>query len=488
MKKLILLSTIAFMGMTAAAQHEHIHIYHNSKDFTTHKLSDVKEMEFQSTSWGDAADILQIALNDDTYDKVDINDVAKTVIGTNVPTIYVNLVDYPTLTDLMKDSYHTKSFVYKANLRMDGNGFFDDIPETEVEFRGRGNSTWNMPKTPYRFKFPSKTKICGLPKAKTYALIANFIDCTLMRNAIALKTANMLEMPFSNHSVPVAVYLNGYYKGAYMLTEKIGIGGGSVDIEEESGILFEFDSNYDEDYKFKYYWTPSGSYSSKSLPVMVKDPDLTEIAEKTGGNAQDMFTNWKSDITTMLDAVTKRSSSESLSDVIDMESVVNFLIVNNLACNLELQHPKSFYMYKEALGTDCKYHFGPVWDFDWAFTFNGTENKPYNTILFEKDGDAAGSTFFQYICKNEEFRTLYSEKWNDFKENIYPELLKYLDDYADHIEPSALQNGLIWTGYNGGYYQTVSTFNFRDNYSTLLKWLNNRVEFISSHSNFGLYK
>lgn len=488
MKKTILLSTIAFMGLSAAAQHEHIHIYHNSKDFTTHKLCDVKDMDFYSTSWGDENDLLMLNFNDGSVEKVDVNDVDRTVIGTNVPAIYVNLLEYPDLTDLMKDSYHTKSFVYKATIRMDGNGFYDDIPETEVEFRGRGNSTWNMPKTPYRFKLPKKQSVCGLPKAKTFALIANFIDCTLMRNAIALKVANMLGMPYSNHSVPVAVYLNGYYKGAYMLTEKIGIGGGSVDIDENTGILFEFDSNYDEDFKFRYYWTPSGSWNTKQLPIMVKDPDLTEIAANTGTNAQDIFYNWQSDITSMLDAVTQRSASESLSDVLDMESVVNFLIVNNLACNREMQHPKSFYIHKEALGSDYKYHFGPVWDFDWAFTFDGNEYKPATTILFENDGDTAGTTFFKYICQNEEFRQMYREKWNDFKENLYPELLKYLDEYADHIEPSALQNGLIWTGYNGGYYQTVSTFKFRDNYNTLLKWLNNRVEFISNDPNFGLYK
>lgn len=103
MKKLILFSVIALMGLTASAQHKHIHIYHNSTAFTTHKLDKVEEMNFYSTSWGDDADQLSIALKDGSFDKVDINDVSKTVIGTNVPVIYVNLTDYPDLTDLMKE-------------------------------------------------------------------------------------------------------------------------------------------------------------------------------------------------------------------------------------------------------------------------------------------------------------------------------------------------------------------------------------------------
>ncbi len=486
MKKSIALSVIALMGLSAAAQHEYLHIYRNSKAFTSQKAADIENINFLSTEWGDKTDAVELKLKDGTMQSVSVSDIDKTVIGRNVPVIRVNLTDYPDLEDLIKDATHTKSTIYAATLSMDGSGFFDDIPETEVEFRGRGNSTWNMKKTPYRFKLPKKQSVCGLAKAKSFALIANYIDCSLMRNAIALKVANMLEMPFSNHCVPVTVYLNSHYKGAYMLTEKIGIGGGSVDINEDEGILFEFDSNYDEDFRFKYY------FEAGNLPVMVKDPDLVEIAEKdlTGATtAQNLFDRWRDDITVMLDAVTQRSPEESLSDVLDLESAVNFLIVNNLACNQELCHPKSFYIYKEALGSDYKYHFGPVWDFDWAFTFNGAEGAPYDNVLFNKNGDAAGASFFQLLFKNQEFRSLYEKKWNEFVTTIYPELLKYLDEYADHIEPSAIKNGTIWPAdYSISWRRSECSFEFRKNYAALMDWLNNRVDFISGHRNFGLYE
>lgn len=138
-----------------------------------------------------------------------------------------------------------------------------------------------------------------MAKAKTFALIANYIDPSLMRNPVALWTAQQLELPFSNHSVPVNVYLNGHYKGAYMMTEKIGIGGGSVDIDETTGMLFELDSNFDEDFKFNYYFP--NNYS-KTLPVMVKDPDLTEV--KPDETERDTyFKQWQSDFTEMANAV-----------------------------------------------------------------------------------------------------------------------------------------------------------------------------------------
>lgn len=154
------------MGLTASAQHKHIHIYHNSTAFTTHKLDKVEEMNFYSTSWGDDADQLSIALKDGSYDKVDINDVSKTVIGTNVPVIYVNLTDYPDLTDLMKDSQHTKSFVYAATLSMDGNGFLMTYLKRKWNFAVAATQHGTCPKPPIASNYP-KSKACAVcPKPK----------------------------------------------------------------------------------------------------------------------------------------------------------------------------------------------------------------------------------------------------------------------------------------------------------------------------------
>lgn len=63
-----------------------------------------------------------------------------------------------------------------------------------------------------------------------------------------------------------------------------------------------------------------------------------------------------------------------LSDCLDMESFVNYMLVYNICGNREILWPKSLYMYKRSI--DDVYHFGPVWDFDWAFSYdNGTEDK-----------------------------------------------------------------------------------------------------------------
>ena len=398
---------------------------------------------------------------------IPLSNITRCELGTNVPTLYITIPDNPDLEELVdKETY------LNAILRIDGNGLFEDVDSLPVSIKGRGNSTWQWPKKPYRFKFDKKVSLFGFEKAKSYALIANYIDCSLMRNTVALKIGQLLGMPYTNHCQPIRVYFNGIFKGAYIITEKIGITGGSVDIDEESGILFELDSNYDETYKFRT--------TNYDLPVMVKDPDLEEIAEIKGITPDSLLSIWQNDFASFEEKV---YNGEDLTDCLDMESLVNYMIVYNVCGNGEITWPNSVYVYKRSL--DDVYHFGPIWDFDWAFTYNnGLENDVFNIILLGKWEPLKGEPFFRKLCSTPEFRAMYEERFNYFKENLLPQLLDYMDQYAEQIEPSAIENGVRWPVVAG---VTKGSFDFKENAARLRQWILNRVDYISSHENFGLY-
>lgn len=479
MKKLLSFAAALLAVCPLMAQgNEHIHVFRNDGKFATHRSVDIGGMKF-------ANDKMTITGNDSRTYTYSMSVIDSCVLRTTgIPEIHVNLIDYPDWTELQG----AKDDVRAARLYMDGNGMYDDLEEQEVEFRGRGNSTWNMDKKPYRFKMAKKKSVCGLPKAKTFALLANNIDCTLMRNAIALWLARYFEMPYTNHAVPVKVYLNGIDKGQYVMTEKIGIGGGSVDIDETTGMLFELDTNYDETYKFRYSW------SGKNIPVMVKDPDLDELAADpevtTITDAKTYLAQWQADFTKMANAVTTRKASQSLADVLDIESAVNYFLVNCLCGNHEVHHPKSVYMHKKSLADGELYHMGPVWDFDWAFTFNGQEGAPANVPLIEADGKANGYSFFKLILANQEFKTLFKVKFEAFLKDGYPELKAFIAEYANLIEPSAKENGLLWPSRrdSASKYRVVGSFDFRSNLATLEKWIDQRIDYMKSDANYGLYR
>jgi hypothetical protein len=492
MKRLtaILFSTIFCIQVWA--QNEHIFIYGNDSTLNIYKRSELKQIDFGKSN-GSGFNTLSITDANDSTVSFNMSLIDScTVRNTGLPEIFVNLIDYPDITDLFKGHGFTKSTIYPAKLSIVGNGQMDDLSERKVEFRGRGNTTWECPKTPYRFKMEKKQSLAGMKKAKSYALIANYLDCTHMRNATALWIARYLNMPYTNHCVPVTVTLNGYYKGLYMLTEKIGIGSGSVDIDENKGMLFELDTHFDEDYEFAYKWKDGADATTQdSIPVMCKDPDIAEIAATftDGTTADEYWEKWKADFSAMADAVTSRSADESLSDIIDIESAANYYLVYALTKNGEPLHPRSVYIYKENLGSNDVYHFGPVWDFDWAYTYtsDGKESASPNWAIMSGNGFWSGYSFFKHLFQNEEFYALFSKKLENFIETGYPEMLKWMDEYALQIDAYAVENGIIWPDSTTPRAMR-SSYEFRKNLDTLKDWFTQRIAYMKTDRTHGLYR
>lgn len=374
--------------------------------------------------------------------------------GEIVPyTIALDVIRIPQFTIITEDpdisEIPSKDSYLNATLTVDGKGIYADYTG-KTEIKGRGNSTWGYPKKPYRLKLDKKSGICGLGKAKNYILLANHIDPTLMLNSVAFKIGQLLEIPFTNHAIPVDVVLNGNYKGSYLLTEQIEIKENRVDLDENNSVMWELDSYFDEDLKFKS--------EAFDLPVMVKDPDLTA----------EQFELWRADF----NAFTVQFAKEPLEgnpyvDMIDIESVAKYLITFNLVHNMEINHPKSVFIHKEGKG---KYVMGPIWDFDWAYDYEGTSTHfgRYNTPLFSDDMHGVGTAFFQRFLQDSRVRKIYKEVWQDFKTNKLNELLQYIDDYAKLIKPSVTRNSELWE----------NTRSFDVKVGELKTWMRNRADYI----------
>ena len=340
-------------------------------------------------------------------------------------TIALDFILIPQFTITTEDpgiaEIPSKDYYLNATLTVDGKGIYENYTG-KTEVKGRGNSTWGYSKKPYRLKLDKKSEICGLGKAKNYILLANHIDPTLMLNSVAFKIGQLLEMPFTNHAIPVDVVLNGKYKGSYLLTEQIEIKESRVDIDENNSVMWELDSYFDEDPKFRS--------EAFNLPVMVKDPDLTT----------EQFEYWKNDFNRfVMQFAQEPLEGNSYVDMIDIELVAKYLITFNLVHNMEINHPKSIFIHKEGKG---KYVMGPIWDFDWAYDYEGKEVHfgSYETPLFSTEMNGVGTAFFQRFLQDSRVRSIYKEVWQDFKVNKLNELLQYIDEYAKTIKPSVTRN------------------------------------------------
>lgn len=377
--------------------------------------------------------------------KNDNNEPPSQNSSTTIPHLFIVTENNTSITS--KDSY------LKATLTVEGNKEYKNYTGT-TQIKGRGNSTWQMPKKPYRLKLDNPASLLGLAEEKDWVLLANYLDGTLMLNALAMKIGQLLEMPYTNTIIPVDLSLNNKYVGSYMLTEQVAVGKNRINIED-GGVLLELDKFFDEPWQFKssYY----------DLPVMVKYPKLKTEQE---------LENIKNDFETLEKAVASSTfPNNNYQDYIDVDALVNYLIVYNLTDNEEINHPKSTFMYKPKGG---KYMMGPIWDFDWAYGYeaNNVHFASSNTPLFWTD-NPPGTVFFSRFIMDPKIKSLYKQKWNTFKATKLPLLLTYIDDYANLIETSQKNDYKLWL--NQGK-------NFRSDVKNLRSWMQNRAKYIDSYT------
>lgn len=413
---------------------------------------------------------------------VPIDNIRRVKKGADVARIYIR-------TDsAMKDVTSKEEYVH-AEISIGAGTWCDTLPPTRVNIKGRGNTTWDMPKKPYRLKFEKKVAIGDMKKAKSYVLLANYIDPTLVHNAFAFKLAELLGLPYTNHALPADVYFNNRYCGSYLLTEKLGLNSGSIyDVDEAKGVVYEVSDEFDEEWKFR-----SPVYQ---LPVMIKDPDFTELQQADSlFSAEEAFMGWKDDFELFERSVAYPDDERDLDGMyrglrperfVDMDELARWVIVYLATGCGELNHPKSVYMHRASRWD--KFHFGPVWDFDWLVDYYGNENNLWVYDFFLLEEWRESNAFFKDLFSRDSFRRAMDNVWEDFVNIIWPEAIDYLYAYADVIEASALRNGELYSLSDPDRYEYMkaSTETFRSNVEQYADWLHMRIQFLNFAPNHGI--
>lgn len=341
-------------------------------------------------------------------------------IEASVPHIYINIEGSAEVVD--KDTY------LNAEVHIVGNGRFANMDKVKTKIKGRGNSTWSKPKKPYRLKLDKKAIVLGLPAAKDWVLLANYNDYTLMCNAVAMKMGKQLGMPYTNDIIAVDLTVNGEYRGNYNLTQQVEVKENRVDLGD-GGVLWEIDNYFDEAYKFRS--------AKANLPVMLKDPDP---------ESPEQFNTWKAEFQSFEDKLYEKSfPNNNYGEIFDKQQFVNFLIVNMLAWNNEVNQPKSVYMHKKVNG---KYTMGPIWDFDFGFGFSEDHGRTYFNYLemnlIREDDERIGSKFYQHLLQDPDLRRLLTQTWKDYRSQKFEELMQFIEAYAAQIRDSQKKDFNIW--------------------------------------------
>ena len=375
------------------------------------------------------------------------------------------------------------------------------------EFRIRGNATEAYAKKPFQLKLSSGAPLFGMERDKTWLLLANYDDQSLIRNNVMYKIGSELGIDtceFQN----VDLFINGEYYGIYLLCEKVEIDNGRVeisDLEEENDLL---NSSYSY---FSTSVTSGTLIDSTILTQYSYIPDVTNPTDITGGYLVELDNNYyKNELcyfTTengnhyvikspeyaslkeveyiaklfadMEEAIMSSNGynreGKHYSEYVDIDTLASAYILQELGRNYDAGSSSLyFYKDKDQNGSFTKIVKGPLWDCD-----NTLGNIHKNDASNPEGYWAKERSIWAGLTSKQEFMTLVREKYAKVYDYIFDmiDYGGYIQKEVEAIGDSIYMEQNRWNSnnyekwplyYDGTHYdrwQSAPVFNFCSVYS-----------------------
>ena len=363
-----------------------------------------------------------------------------------------------------------------------------------------GNTTLQHDKKPYILKLQEKEALCGMGAGKNWILLANAREGTKIANKLILDMADAVGLGYTSEAAWTDVYINGEYRGNYLLCQKIDVASNSVDIydldkQNKSGNDVDNADTFADDMEKGYLL---GEEPRDITGGYLLEKDLPDYygAETCGFTTQQGMTftitspkkasqeevGYISDYIQNIETLIANGDDVCF-DYIDQNSFTKRFLIEEMSFNYDTGIT-SYYFYKKA--DDDTLYAGPMWDFDNIF---GEANSIYVEYevseLDERDYHDSGEGVLNWDADLYNKFPQYKEKMiSTYKDTILP-YIHYLleegiDDYADIIRDSVAMDMIKYDyGENeAGHYQS-----FENNIRYTKYFLGNRMNFLNDRWN-----
>ena len=447
---------------------------------------------------------LNIEFDFDTPITTDITLTAEWLERTNLPTMSVELLSSMGNT-ISLSSVTRETYVDSEITLTNADGDYV-LFSTACEFKGRGNGSWEAEKKGYKLKFAKKQGLFGRAANKHWVVLAcaNFDDQTMCRNLTAYEMAGQIlgGIEYVTNAVWIDFYVNGEYRGVYVLCEHVRVGDGRVVLTsqygvEDTGYLIEYDA-YAEGVQGVDYFSinptggsssgtrpggrPSGSGSSNNIVkynFTMHSPSPEDYATE-GGITE---TQYRAQVSFIQDyvkrvytaAITDRNFA-TFSELADVDSFVDVYIMNEFYKNTDAGY-SSFYLYKKPGG---KLYAGPPWDFDG--TTNAARGSSSATGIYVADSIRTGSNYTSSeilinLYATSEFKAKVVARWKQ----ISSKMAAYYDGFFTEKFYSDYRYamGKNFVKYGNRLTQANAETNWINNTRTLYTWFKNRITYLN---------
>lgn len=356
----------------------------------------------------------------------------------------------------------------------------DRIPS----FRIRGNWTRSWPKKAYQMKLENRADLLDTGNAdnrsRTWVLLAECLDSTLLHNRIVSDLALELGAG-AMESEYVDLYYDGCYRGVYLLSEKVQVGEGRVDVLDYDELLKKWNNKVGQyDLELLAAAEDTNRYGSRFTYVegVVEDsrPDAGAflVEMESEGTLSDRCYFWLQDSETVIYALKSPENAsqnmmrfiseklQSAQDLLraggvhpetgrtleqefDLDAFARTLLIQELSYNVDgYTYSSSWFVLPE--GSD-RFQPGPVWDFDLSFRYYW-DGRNHGAAGF-KDAKGWLTDFYRSPVYLKLARDIYLNELYPLVRDVLlgdgsGRYLQSLDSYQAHLSASAAMNEKLW--------------------------------------------
>ena len=320
-----------------------------------------------------------------------------------------------------------------------------------------------------------------MKKSKKWCLLAVHRDGSMMRDILTYE----LSRPYFDY-VPNAKYcevlINGIYQGVYLLSEEVSrdrlgikkLKGGNGDMLR--GYLLEKDQDLTFHSKYPSRDRNGDDISKEGVSIEIKYPKVGDLSDEQKQIIQNEFNQMEEAIETGL--------YENYSQYIDVESFVNFFIVQELANNVD-GYNRSVKLYKSS--NDTRFKLAP-WDFDVAYgNWMEFEGRYTDVWHYEDESEFLNYTqnavfWWQRLIQDSIFKEMVKVKWGDLRKGDFSnESINAVIDslyYSLTVNDAIGRNLRAWRTWINKRQNAWSGKSFNDEVDYLRAWLMARLNYL----------
>lgn len=376
----------------------------------------------------------------------------------------------------------------------------NSLSDTTYEYNGqitieiRGSSSQFFPKQSYALETQdslganNNVSLLGMPTENDWILHGPYSDKTLMRNAVIYEMGDKIGR-YTTRRRYCELYINGDYRGVYMLMENIKRDNDRVDIatllptdtvgnELTGGYIMKVDRIQGD---FEGGWvSPYPRLGGDEQFIQMHKPEAEDLHPLQLAYIEDHFTQFEHALAgpNFTDPVLGYKA------YIEPESFIDMYFANEITKNVDA-YRLSTYFYKEKDSDGGQIVMGPWWDYNLGFG-NSDGCDSYFTSGFESNTgcNVLHPFWWQRLREDPAYRGLTKCMWDDYRSDVWSDesLNGIIDSLSAVLAEPSVRDHARWPRL--GQYVWPNVFigqTYEEEVAFLRNWILERVAWLDDN-------